>query len=311
VRFRRDAIFDSVKIGGEMLCWDVRFNGIARFLHADLGTFAVFDGSQFRRHLDLRFAKTSTLVIDSRRRVDDQKLEYKDELNLLEREPRAGLTRRTSLHKVDLRGCAYDALSAYLFPLLDAQLVFDRYPFMRVEQVLRRSGLEELADDVYYRRRRIDGNLLSPLSGNFVFDRFVRWTTGYGVRPERLLVVIALLVAIGTIGFHLPGTARPKSLEPAVAAKGTAKISAAELEATYCKNPVRLDLQDAFWLTLHTVSPVEIPPEMSWTAAACPMPVTGWKNFYFAALLKIFGVVFVGFAAATFTGFLRYIGSRP
>jgi hypothetical protein len=255
----------------------------------------------------------SALIVDAHRKSADADGVHRSEFIVLAA-PTSEKPRRTVLSKVDLRGCEYDSLSAYIDPLLTAQQEFDRRPFVHLERVLRRSGNEELADDVYFRRRVIDGDRIPPTSGRYYFDRFVRLTTGYGVRPQQIIATILLTLLLGTVAFHAPGAARPKTAPTAVSGGTTTtspRMTEAEVEAAYCAKPTpQLDWQGALWLTIQTMSPFEIPPQGGWVPAACPIGTSGMRNYYTAAMLKIVGFIFVSLAAATFTGFLRYLGSR-
>ncbi|HEY0395426.1 MAG TPA: pentapeptide repeat-containing protein [Candidatus Elarobacter sp.] len=316
VQFHSEANFERSKIAGSATFWYARFDGDARFLQADLGDLVVFEGCTFARNLDLRLSRTGTLVMDAQDPTASQG--YGDELHILTWKPERGKVPSTTLKTVDLRSMQYDSISAYIGPLLQSSAQFDRRTYRYLENVLRRTGEDALANTVYHARRSAESKRLPMFSPAHLGDQFVRLTTGYGVGTWNIACSAAIVLAFGTAGFELPGTARPKppEVETLVARAAqqmrtpTAKIDVPKTQAEYCAHPERPPLDTAFWLAVKTASPIELPPETRWEPVACPIPHTPLTNYYFAGFLRLLGVLFLGLTAASLSGLLRYVGSR-
>ena len=82
---------------------------------------------------------------------------------------------------IDLRGLTYNALIPWekWTELIEQMSPYDRQPFVHLEELFRRRGLNEVADRIYYKRRTREFQLFKkrrPLA--FLTDRFLWFLTG-------------------------------------------------------------------------------------------------------------------------------------
>ena len=181
---------------------------------------------------------------------------------------------------------------------------YDRQPFTQLEETFRRAGKDKLADDVYYERkcREFTENItirkpgargswlhsaLRKLSA-WLLDRFLWLLTGYGVRLYRLLLAIVPILIIGTFIFHLEGAVKLDIQLPSMMSS----------QAT-------LPLCEAFWVSLNTFLPVEIPSGADWIPSSQIIPVLGIKFTTFATVLNLAGWILVPVGVAGIAGLLK------
>ena len=149
----------------------------------------------------------------------------------------------------------------------------------------RRAGKDKLADDVYYEqkcRESAQKTLRTP--GAWLLDRFLWLFTGYGVRLYRLIVFIALILLVGTIIFQFEGAVEPRlDMQP----------------------PPHLPYWEAFWVSLNTFLPVEIPSGANWIPSSKIIGFLGIKFTTFATLLKLAGWILVPVGIAGISGILK------
>ena len=130
----------------------------------------------------------------------------------------------------DIRGLTYDRTDLDMedrwrqwIALRRGPGTFDPDPYLALERSLRKAGREDLADRVHYDFRRAEGRYLTNHAlrdrryDKVVWNWFMRWTVGYGVRGYRLIywtVAIFLmtwaLIAIG----HARGLLSPPPKDP-------------------------------------------------------------------------------------------------
>jgi hypothetical protein len=183
--------------------------------------------------------------------------------------------------KIDLRGCSYNRIQPIHIweQLMDRLDPYDRQPFTQLEETFRRSGLDELANDVYHKRKRLESGQKTYKKnlGAWMMDRFLWRLTGYGVRLKQLLLFIIPLLIIGTFIFTLEG-----AVEPAI------------------KSP-----WDAFWVSFSTFLPVEIPSGAAWKPTSDVIQLLGIKFTTFATILKLAGWILVPVGVAGISGLLK------
>jgi hypothetical protein len=120
-----------------------------------------------------------------------------------------------------------------------------------------------------------------------LLDRFLFWFTGYGVRLYRLLGAIVPILIIGTLIFHLEGAVTPEQLPSMMSSQ------------------VTLPCWEAFWVSLNTFLPIEIPSGADWKPSSQIIPLLGIKFTTFATLLDLAGWILVPLGVAGIAGLLK------
>ena len=167
---------------------------------------------------------------------------------------------------------------------------YDRQPFTQLEETFRRAGKDKLADDVYYMRKRREStkNITIRNPGAWLLNRFLWLLTGYGVRLYRLLLAIVPILIIGTLIFHLEGAVKLDIQLPSM-----------------MSSQVTLPWWEAFWVSLNTFLPIEIPSGADWKPSSQIIPVLSIKFTSFATLLNLAGWILVPVGVAGIAGLLK------
>jgi hypothetical protein len=265
--------------------------GQVSFAHARFRQDARFDDVKFRSGADFR--ETSFRVVyfkdvDSASKVLDGLFEG----------------------KLDLRGCTYERIYVSWQLLLQHMAPYDRQPYVQLEKVLQAMGRDEEALDVYLARRKIERlNKWKRLSARgqewrkrlengltYAGDVIYWRAANYGVRPYRLLVSAAILLAWGMVLFSRPNAVHLTTLSHPPNAEATSAK-----EGGSCSAP--LGLLDASRVSLRTFLPVDIP-----VLTDCEPSDRYWLRLRFsdwAAILKLAGWVVVPIGIAALSGLLR------
>ena len=166
---------------------------------------------------------------------------------------------------------------------------YDRQPFTQLEETFRRAGKDKYADDVYYERKcRESKNITIRTPGAWLLNRLLWFLTGYGVRLYRLLFAIILFIVIWTYIFHLEG----------------AVVLKPDIHPPPLMGP-KDSYFEAFWVSLNTFLPVEIPSGADWKPSSQIIPVLGIKFTTSATLLKLAGWILVPIGVAGMAGLLK------
>jgi hypothetical protein len=325
--FKEQAIFNGAQIGEGAFFNPATFEGEANFVSARIGSSAVFTGSEFKEQasfscaqidgpafFDLATFEGEANFVSARigSSAEFTGAEFKERASFnsaqIQRESHFERTifanyvsfENTSFEtiyfgepevqfnaKIDLRGCIYNRIHPILFweQLMEYLDPYDRQPFTQLEETFRRAGKDKLADDVYYElkcRESDQKTLRNP--GAWLLDHFLWLFTGYGVRLHRLSVFIALILLIGTIIFHFEGAVEPKlDMQPLP----------------------HLPYWEAFWVSLNTFLPVEIPSGENWIPSSKIIRVLGIRFTTFATLLKLAGWILIPVGIAGISGILK------
>jgi hypothetical protein len=140
----------------------------------------------------------------------------------------------------------YDSIDVAWADLLGHVIPFDRQPYSQLETVLRKSGADRAADDVYLQRRakeRDQFRTQEPI--RFGLDSLYWVVANYGVRPYQLIVAAIILVAVGTVVFTLPGA--------------TAAAAPAGSAAPATSTVMALSIDQAFVVSLNQFLPIALP----------------------------------------------------
>ena len=147
--------------------------------------------------------------------------------------------------------------------MLGKNSVYDSQPYTQLEQALRRSGDDAIADNVFYAQRvREFGNRFHwPAWLNvpgILWDLFLRLSAGYGVRPFRLVLLTLAVLAWG-------------AQFTAAQAQLPTRMLADRLQVRH------LDHLEAFRVSLDQLLPVELAPKRS-IGANCSSCVSIWLS---------------------------------
>jgi hypothetical protein len=196
--------------------------------------------------------------------------------------------------KINLRGCIYDSISPTTFAFWEEYIYpYDRQQFKQIEELLRKDGMYDDADDFYYKWKCLDSKkMIKKKSFRKFIDQLYRYTIGYGVKIQYLILPIILTLLLGTYIFHLEGAVQPKpDIQP----------------------PPIMSWCEAFWISLKFFLPVEIPSGADWNVSSEIIPLIGKigiKFTTFATLLKIAGLSYISLAVAGYSGLLKRWGLR-
>jgi uncharacterized protein YjbI with pentapeptide repeats len=227
--------------------------------------------------------------------------------------------------KLNLAGCKYDQIKAdwenmFFFPDSAGRLErvlryvrvlayrprarlspYDREAFMQLENTLRKSGKDEEANKAFLKRRlseqreKFRKREWVSLAGDLLYG----WLANFGIRPIRLLVWAALLVALGTFIFSRPNTVIPSDT----------RITA----STW----MQLSTWESFGVSLHQFLPIDVPMGSEWKPAKDPRKIeiapkkfpnlsSNIRPSYFATIaLRIPGWMLVPLGVASLTGLLK------
>jgi uncharacterized protein YjbI with pentapeptide repeats len=171
------------------------------------------------------------------------------------------------IKKVDLRGCIYDRIHPLSFwkQLMKHIGPYDRQPFTQLEETFRWAGKDKLADDVYYERK------CREFTENITIRKPGAWLL------DRFLCI-----------FHLEGAVKLDIQLPSM-----------------MSSQVTLPWWEAFWVSLNTFLPIEIPSGADWKPSSLIIPVFGIKFTTFATVLNLAGWILVPVGVAGIAGLLK------
>jgi len=287
--FKKGAIFNSTQIEGTAFFNPATFEGEANFRSTRFKSNAKFTGAVFKEGVNFssaqiqresHFEKTIFANYVSFENTSFETIYFGEQ--------------EVQFHaKIDLRGCIYNHIYPIFFwkQLMEHLDPYDRQPFTQLEETFRRAGKDKLADDVYYEqkcRESAQKTLGTPVA--WLLDRFLWLFTGYGVRLYRLIVFIALILFVGTFIFQLEGAVvlNPDIKPPYV----------------FGSNDT-LPCWEAFWVSLSTFLPVEIPSGTDWKPSSQTIWFLSIKFTTFATMLKLSGWILVPVGIAGISGILK------
>jgi uncharacterized protein YjbI with pentapeptide repeats len=192
----------------------------------------------------------------------------------------------------DLSGCSYDHLAC------DPELLMDRFsdprnfqPYLQLEAMLRKRGLDSRADRVYARGRRASK---SPAwTGGRIRDELAEKVADYGTSFRRVGFFIVLTFVVGWLYFALmPGSTRLSAVtNPAAKApvSGTL-LDAAPGADPACAHPVPAGFVAGAWIAFQAVIPAAFPSSGWAIADDCPVLGGTWSiaiTMFIVLVLKI------------------------
>jgi hypothetical protein len=195
-----------------------------------------------------------------------------------------------SCQDFDVRGLTYARINVDWKRYLKQMNPYDRQAFVQLESFYRTSGNAEVADQIYYEWRRVEGNSVRYV--NFLrlaWDRLYRWTAGYGVRIWPLVYIAVALFILGGIIFGQDG-----------ALESTVKTTL--VQNTLEREPYH-NLIQSFSVSLRMITGQDIPSSQSWIPSENHLISggSGWLSLRystFAAIGTVIARMLVPFAVA-------------
>ncbi len=319
--FNQKAIFNSAKIDGAAFFRSAIFEGDFDFIGVQIGHAVDFQEAEFKQIADFnhahikKFVKFKSTIFKGKVKIEHAQIEEAISLNgayftndvsfkytslgtfYFEKGSEETVDQIEKLHiqpnvTIDLRGCIYDNIDPidYWEELMKHLNPYDRQPFTQLEDIFRRAGRDQLADDVHYEQksREFTENITIQKPGAWILDRFLWLMTGYGVRLHRLLLAIIPILLIGTFIFHFEGAVKLDMHPPSM-----------------ISTQVTISWFEAFWVSLNTFLPIEIPSGADWIPSSQIIPWLGLKFTTFATFLTLAGWILVPVGVAGISGLLK------
>lgn len=168
VNFKNEVDFDGAEVNGDLSFLpnekgnSCTIEGSISFHGASIGKILSFGGAQIKADLNLKNAKVCYLRTDGIQGVSG---------------------------KLYLAGCEYNIVDnkERLLALLKEKGVKERQPYEFLERYCRDIGEAPFARDVYYEWKELVSPEWRESRLAFIWDRLLRWTVGYGIRPFRMV----------------------------------------------------------------------------------------------------------------------------
>jgi hypothetical protein len=349
VTFQGEARFGGMQIEGDAGFSGTSFGGEADFSGARIGSGAYFDGATFQAQTSFinTWIGSNTFFAGAKFQdhVTFQASEFKlDTFFVVTRFAKDVDFRNTSFNSiffaphlffegaVDLRGCLYDRIDppSVWKGLLGRLTPYDRQPYTQLEGTFRKAGEDKLANSVYYERKRLESTRISPWNVPAKGLDWLLWgLTGYGVQLGWLLGWIAAFLVMGTLIFRLSGAVesrQPSSASPLVGRQTPPERDRVGLPlldhlGVPLRQPARdvtpqLSWAEAFWVSVRSFLPVEIPAGEHWKPSTRSIReshrlwgpwglVLRGRFITWATVLKVAGWVLVPIGVAGLTGLLK------
>lgn len=270
----------------EIIQTTTRFGKVS-FVHCEFSADAKFDAVIFGGTLDLRQARFASLFLPTS----------------------AFRANQTLPGSVDMRGCTYGqiALAARQFLLTakgdDRISPYDRRAYRQLEESLRATGNNDLANEVHllWRRAERREQVRQWHIPGWLLSWVYRLVANYGIRPYRLAVFSIALIVIGTFYFHQPWTMKEKD----------SKVVRVDSIASW---------SESFGMSLSQFLPISIPlgEELVPTNRELNIDI-GWSERpmivrttpeVMATILKLFGWILVPLGIGSLGGVLRRLPGR-
>jgi Pentapeptide repeats (9 copies) len=207
---------------------------------------------------------------------------------------------------VDLFGCTYDRIQVnwrlfLSYPDGRSRIQpYDRQPYIELEGVLRRSGAEADADDIYAERRRVERTGMDRWRK--FWDYVYLFIANYGIDLCHEFTLAVILLAFGTLIFTRPGAVQPDET-----ARASTPNAASSLPS---KSKIRW--HRALLLAVRQFLPFSLPIKPQWTPSRLVLwRLRRWELLTaasYANFLQIIGWILIPLAAAALAGILRHAG---
>jgi uncharacterized protein YjbI with pentapeptide repeats len=266
-QFEEDAIFTAATFSGPAILAASEIKHHARFVNV-----------RFDDKVDLREARFAIVLM---RDMDNK---------------RSGFTQFKG--PVDLRGFTYTRIYADWEDLLSRQRmeVYDRQPFTQMEAAQKAIGEDQVADQVYRRRReRENARDREEKRGRAYtsIDWLFGLLSGYGISPARCAIVLLCLWILGTVIFLIPGATVSNPPGRCM----TLQLSQGKIILQDCLQHDHATLASAMALSVNQLLPISI-------SLGSERKPTGAASLY-ALIHRLLGSVFLSLEVAAVVGVLH------
>lgn len=321
--FHRVASFVTMRCKGDACFIGIAFEK-AEFHAADIGGNFGFDGCTFREPADISYVSSrGNLVFSNSKFCSEVVLKNshtRGELSLISSTLTDALSlematcgalhffkgiaessndktpdlSKVKINAIGLRyGHIYCVWRDYVAGVAASQLhIID--PYVQLERYLRTTGAYYWADEVYILGRQNLRKALPKGSARYRWDVALDFLSGYGLRPLRTLLALAVLLAIiaGLIAF-VHGFADTNAVSDCVSAKGGLP-----------------DFEVAVNLAVSQYVPWASETVSGWRISECPLLGSLVRPYSVVWILRLAGLVLIPFVVTSLGGILRYIGPR-
>jgi Pentapeptide repeats (9 copies) len=294
VPFHGDAEFVGTRFGGDAFFEGATFHGDARFDRSQIVGSAVFHSEStlppatFVKGAWFDYAHFESDVFFDGARFEGPVNFQEAACHLVhfsQLRQGAGKAQEAEFDStLDLRGFTYDRMYASWRNLLSKYQTYDRRPFTQLEKVLRSTGEDDEADQVYLARCKAERQEVKWKQNKLSWLIDCVWwvTANYGILSFQLFLMPAFFVIWGVILYGRPGAIQRNPYDRF---------------ADNRKGP--FTLWDAVQLSVRSFLPFEVPWDDYWKPA----------HRGYAFWLKILGWLFVPLWIAVLAGVFRHLPS--
>jgi hypothetical protein len=291
--FRRAHFFDNAIFGGGPPAdFNATFEDRALFWEAQFDSFADFHGVLFNgtaEFVDARFDSDADFVST----LFQGRVSFRSVIFHAVYLSEAAAGNPPQFGKdVDLLGCTYDRIKVDWHSLLQYPngrsrvSPYNRQPYIELEDVLRKAGFEEDADQVYAERRLVEnGKGLRK-----VWDRLYWLTANYGIDLSHELMGSLAFLLFGMWFFSRTGA-----------------VTNGEAEAE-----ITISWLSALLLSFRQFLPFSLPVKPRWNPSRQVLfRLKSWPLLtaaFYANLLQVVGWIFIPLATASLAGVLHHTG---
>lgn len=311
-RFQDAVDFTNVEVEGVIQFSETLFEGETKFTSAHLKSQANFELAIFSESVDFRdirlegaafftaaeFKKETILTAARFKSLHLVNTQFK-QAKISGR----SIFRRRDPGNLDLRGLNYEQIECDVGALMASLGPYDRQPYTVLERVIRSTGQDREADNVYYQARDQEGlqlwekvlvqrefKYIPKAISNYLQKAVFR----YGIRPYRLIAYCVLVLSLGFYVFGHEGAVMHKEK----------RDRGAQDDAT-----LMMTAGDAFNISLRQFIPiVEIPIAGDYVPSDRPAPWLGRVGLSFAGYAtvhRLFGFLLIPLGLASLTGIIQ------
>ena len=310
----RDAVdFTNIEVEGVIQFSETCFEGETKFTSAHLKSQANFERARFLESVDFRDLKvegaafftgaefTKDTILTAAR---FKSLHFTDTKFRKAQISGRSIFRRREAGNLDLRGLNYEQIECDAKALMASLGPYDRQPYTVLEKVIRSTGQDREADNVYYQARDQEGlQLWEKIFVDREFKHLPKAISNYfqkavfrfGIRPYRLIAYCVLVLSLGFYVFGHEGAIMHKDKRDRAAQDDAALM---------------ISSGEAFNVSLRQFIPiVEIPIAGDYVPsdrpAPGPMGKVGLSFAGYATVHRLFGFLLIPLGLASLTGLIQ------